>query len=297
MSQLIAEFPRFLDAFGRDPPFNRHGQLEYHLATIQRRRALGSAVNAIEDGLFLQSLYRTLQAWGIGARASKLEPFEAFAGTLRAKSSQIAVLDGLSIDDPTLNPSAVGEQLWCLIDGLHIVTNNTRIVPGSKALHHLLPDLVVPMDRAYTQRFFHWQNPKFQYEPASCFQQAFAAFVEIARKVNPAQYMGVGWNSSRTKIIDNAVVGMLRDEEESGELTKQGWQRTEAFVVGVTTEIAIAGGRARSLYAVLMDTPEQAVEAVRRIVAPGCEVEFTGSKLLPETVRKLGLKPGQAHHF
>src|SRR5262249_6245168 len=96
--------------------------------------------------------------------------------------------------------------------GGEIVDNNTRIVPGSKALHHLLPELIVPIDRAYTQTFFRWQNPRFQYEQASCFQQAFAAFAEIARRVHPVQYVSDGWNSSRTKVIDNALVGMVLDE-------------------------------------------------------------------------------------
>jgi hypothetical protein len=46
------------------------------------------------------------------------------------------------------------EELWQLIDNLGIVENEAKLVSGSKALHHLLPDLVVPMDRAYTQKFF-----------------------------------------------------------------------------------------------------------------------------------------------
>lgn len=77
-------------------------------------------------------------------------------------------------------------------------------------LHHVLPDLVVPIDREYTQRFFGWQNPKFQYGQQGCFVQAFGTFAQIAREVNPLQFVDGGWNSSRTKVIDNAIVGLLR---------------------------------------------------------------------------------------
>ncbi len=42
---------------------------------------------------------------------------------------------------------------------------------------------------------------------------------------------------------------------------------------------------------------QQAVEAVRKMMSPECEAEFNGCKLLPETVRRLGLRPGQPHHF
>ena len=85
---------------------------------------------------------------------------------------------------------------------------------GTKALHHILPDLVVPVDRTYTQKFFGWHNPEFQYGQADVFCRSFEAFVEIARGANPAQYVGAGWNSSRTKVIDNAIVGMLCQEKE-----------------------------------------------------------------------------------
>lgn len=178
------------------------------------RRELGSAAKALAENRFISSLYRTLQAWGIGARASLLLPVEHFSSILRSRASDIAAFDGLCIDDPALNPASVAEKLWQTIDTLGIVTNDTRIVAGTKALHHILPDLVVPVDRAYIQRFFGWHNPEFQYGQADVFHRSFAAFVEIARRANPAQYVGTGWNSSRTKVIDNAIVGMLCEEKE-----------------------------------------------------------------------------------
>jgi hypothetical protein len=214
---LIREFPRYLELFARNPPFRRRGQWEYHAETIQRRRELGSAIKAIYDDEFLAALYKTLQAWGIGIRASKLKCFEDFVTALRAKSSDIAALEDKAIDDPQLNVTETGQQLWRLIDSLGIVFNNTRIVSGSEALHHLLPELMVPIDRAYTQRFFCWQTQTFQYEQRACFEQAFAAFAQISRRTNPAQYVGDGWHSSRTKIIDNAIIGFISDQQAAAE--------------------------------------------------------------------------------
>jgi hypothetical protein len=214
---LIREFPRYLEVFARNPPFRRRGQLEYHAETIQRGRELGSASKAIYDDQFLDALYRTLQAWGIGIRASKLKSFNEFVAALRAKRSEIFALENKAIDDPQLNVNETGQQLWRLIDSLDIVGNNTRIVAGSKALHHLLPELMVPIDRAYTQRFFCWQSPTFQYEQRAVFEQAFAAFAEIARRTNPGQYVNSGWHSSRTKVIDNAIVGLISDQQAAAE--------------------------------------------------------------------------------
>jgi hypothetical protein len=136
-----------------------------------------------------------------------------FITALRAKSSELAGFDGMCIGDPGLQVSAVSDRLWRTIETLGIVLNESKIVPGTKALHHILPDLVVPVDRAYTQKFFRWHNPEFQYGQASAFGQSYTAFVEIARIANPRQYVSTGWNSSRTKVIDNAIVGMLCEEQ------------------------------------------------------------------------------------
>ena len=89
----------------------------------------------------------------------------------------------MTIDDANVNE--VSEELWELFVNLDIVDNEAKLVSGSKALHHLLPDLVVPMDRAYTQKFFCWHNPVFQYSQQDCFSEAFSAFSKIARNVNP----------------------------------------------------------------------------------------------------------------
>ncbi len=46
------------------------------------------------------------------------------------------------IDDPALDIPAVCEHLWQIIGNLGIVRNRALIVPGTQALHHVLPDLV-----------------------------------------------------------------------------------------------------------------------------------------------------------
>ncbi|HXK40250.1 MAG TPA: hypothetical protein VJ837_05445, partial [Candidatus Paceibacterota bacterium] len=123
-----------------------------------------------------------------------------------------SVFDQVTIGDPSLKPTVMAAELWRVVRDLSIVDNDSRIVPGTKALHHILPELVVPIDRAYTQRFFRWHNPEFQYGQRQCFEHAFISFVRIARATNPQQYLGDGWNSSSTKVIDNAIVGMLLTE-------------------------------------------------------------------------------------
>ena len=62
-------------------------------SSIQRRRELGSTAKAAHDHQFLAALYKTLQAWGIGARASKLRSYNDFESALRAKNSKMIALE------------------------------------------------------------------------------------------------------------------------------------------------------------------------------------------------------------
>jgi hypothetical protein len=93
-----------------------------------------------------------------------------------------------------------------------LVTKNgqpvkNRVVSGTKALHHILPELVFPIDREYTQTFFGWHNPEFQQNPQGCFMVAFLAIAELANAVQPGRLVGEGWMASPAKILDNAIVG------------------------------------------------------------------------------------------
>jgi hypothetical protein len=155
---LIADFPRFLTEFETRQPFAKSEQLESHRQTIQLRQRAGSVAASLADPEFVESLHRTLRAWGIGSRGSKLRALPDFSTALQKAAPQIATLDGLRIDAADLNVDYTIAELWRLIESLKIVDNAAPIVSGTKALHHVLPELVPPMDRAYTQTFFLWHN-------------------------------------------------------------------------------------------------------------------------------------------
>jgi hypothetical protein len=219
---LIEKFPTWISYFETNGPFRKYGQLEHHRETIGRRLELGSAAAAVTDERFQRALYKTLRAWGIGSRRSRLKPFDEFAAILSGQRQAVAQFEQMILDDRDLDVPATTDALWALVSQLPIVENTATLVPVTKTLHHVLPDLVVPIDREYTQSFFGWQNPQFQYGQRDCFTEAFHAFVQIARAVNPSQYVHGGWNSSRTKVVDNALVGLLRWAKDHGTLDAGG---------------------------------------------------------------------------
>ena len=63
---LTLGFPVFVAAFSRNAPFAKPAQLSTHQETIAIRTAAGSVRTALHDPKFLDALYATLRAWGIG---------------------------------------------------------------------------------------------------------------------------------------------------------------------------------------------------------------------------------------
>lgn len=203
---VIDDFDALVAEYDRTVPFQRSAQYERHRATIDRRRELGSAIAAIEDERFATLLHETLQLWGIGRRASRLAPLDSFRARLAAFADELIALDKLDIGSDDLDTRSVTANLDRLIREIGVVDNQSLIVAGTKTLHHLLPDLVPPMDRRWTGAFFGWWPVDPQARQTAIFTQAMHAFIEIARATNPARLVGAGWRTSTTKVLDNAVV-------------------------------------------------------------------------------------------
>ena len=156
-----------------------------------------SVAAASEDAAFVEALYDTLRAWGVGSRGSILVPLAEFGPRLRSVSATLEPLEPLRIDadDPNIQSSI--ESLWKAIESMRVVRNKAPLVAGTKTLHHLLPDLVPPMDRAYTQTFFGWHAPQFQNDQARCFGLAYKTLASVARRVRAAKHVETHrWHSS-----------------------------------------------------------------------------------------------------
>ena len=213
VAQLVDGFGRYVRAYDDHVSFTGE-QLAAHRATVALRRQAGSVRAAVGSEQFLVSLRRTLLAWGIGRRASRLVPADAFAAALHAALPRLEPLESLTIDGSEL-PGDLAGTLAQLISSLGVVENKAKLVAGTKTLHHLLPDLVPPMDRAWTGLFFQFHLPEWQDARAQrrIFELAYGHFAGVARQVRPQRYVtGAGWRTTRSKIIDNALIGFCMTE-------------------------------------------------------------------------------------
>ena len=169
---------------------------------------------------FLELVYATLSAWGIDRMDGKarLVSFEEF------RKSIIDNLEHLqNLCKYKLHKLKSGElrqtkdRLGSLFENLKVMKTEARLVGVSKALHHLLPDLVMPIDRKHTLKFFYGCTNYNKEKEKQIFLQIFDASHKICEKLNlnerdlnPKR----DWDTSIPKLIDNAIIGFVAKENK-----------------------------------------------------------------------------------
>jgi len=214
-AQLSRHITHYLDVFEQVHKFTGPS-LYFHHKTIQRLGTLGLPSAAIQDDLFLDYLYATLTAWGLhrmGPQGAKLVSFDTFACSLRDHGSRLDKFCLLRIESLTApDVSVLSDSLWAIIEDIQVSATKSKIVAGSKTLHHLLPNLVPPIDREHTAEFFLWGN-QMQYRQREMFLDVFPRLVALAKNMvgQVHEYIGRGFNTSLPKIVDNAIMGFMVD--------------------------------------------------------------------------------------
>jgi hypothetical protein len=213
VTELSATFDQFVTAFASRELFTGPS-LYFHKKTLAIRASHCSAVEAIQDERFFEYLYATLTAWGMhrmGQSHAKLADLDQIRDSFVDRAAAIGEIESLRLRDLSTNDAKdVGAKLWAIIEGLRVSTSETRIVACSKAVHHLLPLLLPPIDREYTLRFFYNHKTISRGDRAT-FLEIFPCFQEIAATQGDhlAELVGQGMNTSETKVIDNAIVGYV----------------------------------------------------------------------------------------
>jgi len=227
IDKLCGNFAYYLRKFDDAKKFTGPS-VYFHQRTLNRLESLGLPA-ALEDTIFLEYLYATLTAWGLhrmGPTGAKLVEFESFKKTLSNQKGAIASLQAYQLTHlPEQNLDVIVDALWNILSNLKVSETRTQIVAGSKALHHLLPKLMPPIDREYTTRFFYCEEGvKTVILPSGgeerIFKEIYPFFFEIASRNREVifQHIGRGFHTSETKVIDNAIVGFVLEELKREEL-------------------------------------------------------------------------------
>jgi hypothetical protein len=212
---LIHSFDEDVVRFQCGNPFSGPS-VYFHERAIERRRLHDSADSLLHDVRFLEYVYAVLPSWGMhrmGPLAAKVTEFSSLLDSLRSAQPVIEELWPLDITrlDPVRVPE-VAAKAWQVIASTKASTSETQIVAGSKTLHHVLPDLVPPIDRQYTFRFFTGQKMLTGGDERA-FLEWFPYLAEIGRRccnsIDRAVARGGVMATGRAKLIDNAIIGFM----------------------------------------------------------------------------------------
>jgi len=247
-NDLIANFPSCLDKFDGAHLFTGPS-VYFHHKTSKLLQKYGNVADAITSTDFMESLYATLTSWGMhrmGKTNAKLADFEIMKYSFLELSPQLERLQNVNLTNLDANEiPEIARQVWYIIKSLQVGVGAVKIVAGSKALHHVLPNLVPPIDREYTLQFFY-RSKNIDLNGEKKFQEIFPFFQQIAILRQDEIYRSLAvrgeMHSSLTKVIDNAIVGYVlkylkndasTESQESEQLNLSDEKTTQKLSVGL----------------------------------------------------------------
>jgi hypothetical protein len=182
----------------------------------------------------IEMLYATLTAWGMHRMGdadkakTRLMNWLPFHTSLATQTEGLQQFKSLKMSELSESEySAAILRLKTHYAALKLSVSDATIVVNSKAFHHLFPELIPPIDRQYTVRFFtqppeRWldsagkfrtiQLPKALDEQFHLFCSTCLAIKQLASQVDPDLLRVERENSqvSTPKALDNAIVNYVR---------------------------------------------------------------------------------------
>jgi len=198
----------------------------FHIRTIKRLKSHSDIASVLRDEVFFDYLYATLVSWGMDSRGAKLCGFGKFMKSIRNSGTSIEKLARFSLrtlsQQHALNNGTFVEAVELmenLLLNVRVSETDRWLVANTKTLHHILPELIPPIDGKYTLRFF-FDNTRVR-RGAKSNPQFFTVFNEylgiydcVSTQINSMVDVNT-FNSSSTKVIDNAIIGYVRSNLKS----------------------------------------------------------------------------------
>ena len=208
----------------------------FHVQAIQEQKRAFLSFRHIE------MIYATLASWGLHRMGdprqtkTKMVKFEIFKKSLLAHQKLLTSLREATMTS-TSEPEyqQILEELSPVYDSLMVSLSSSTLVANSKVLAHVLPDLIPPIDRQYTVRFFTQEpyqffNKKGKFTninlPAGK-QEQFLLFkeycVRIKRMVDRCDHQQFkldpeSFNTSYPKIMDNIIMAFIKEAPKGNRL-------------------------------------------------------------------------------
>jgi len=189
----------------------RGPSLYFHRRALETRQSPG-------DLAHLEYVYATLASWGMhrmGKGGPKMQSFETFRRSIEFLTDNISEAQRFDF-------RAMDDAKWALVreifQRINIMVSGTSLVGHSKVLHHMMPNIIPPIDREYTLRYLRgntnikndldqeWLTLK---EIVSDFFIPVASHPDFHLKASIwiASQDQYPWDTSILKVVDNLLIG------------------------------------------------------------------------------------------
>jgi hypothetical protein len=159
---------------------------------------------------FIRLIYDTLSAWGMNSRGAKLNKLSIIKESLIENKERMLSLNRYSINDIDNNIN-IQNTLKYLFRYLRLVdSGKTPLVTFSKTMHFYFNNLIVPIDRTYTARFFNKNVPSKNERQWDYFIAIEKAYSLFSNKIDIGKYIDEERNWNIPKTLDNMVIGYLK---------------------------------------------------------------------------------------
>ena len=178
----------------------------------------------------LQMIYAMLPAWGMhrmGENKVKVKTFVDFQHEIETIAENLKNLKNLRCITEVENIDDIIDLMFKI--KINIPEAKSLLVSSSKTLHHMLPDIIPPIDRAYSVRFMIQDSENFdtktvslgslkrEKELAKEFMVGMKIFIEnygnkMKDYLDEQFNTDKEFNTSLPKIFDNLIVAFIRDK-------------------------------------------------------------------------------------
>jgi len=215
LETLIEKFGYYVDTcYEREMDFPKSSYY-FHKRVIECIRS-HEYRDLLMDNYFIELVYATLSTWGLDRMdgAARLVDFVDFKNGINNNLPILVELSRFklnSISDE--EKERIKNKLSNVYKNMIVMKSRPKLVGISKTLHHLLPDLVPPMDRKYTLKFFYGRTDYNEEVGMLKFLEIFDAFYEICKISHLSEKdLKREWDTSIPKLIDNAIIGYMSKE-------------------------------------------------------------------------------------
>ena len=208
LSELSSDIEANLEIVGQKYRKNDPGRYLYRLFF---QRYSNSDIFTEE---YLELVYIILVARGMRSRGAILSEFETFKKSILTNESSIKSLKGFRIELVNEeNYEWLIEKQKELYDNLELTEGcKSKLVTFSKTMHFLLPNLIVPMDRTYTMKYFLGYTT-FSGNNEKMFELYKSIYIEFVtfsgEHPELSKHLNTDWNQNIPKIMDNLIIGHI----------------------------------------------------------------------------------------